>query len=146
MLNPAEDALFCTMQPSEQRHSIQVMQRLWDKGYQQPDLLVAALLHDVGKTRLPLTPWERTFIVLVKALFPVRAQKWGRLPVGQAGWRKALVVSYHHAAWGAEMAAQVCSSPTTISLIRRHQDPADLFPTNEEDFLLALLQAADDAN
>ena len=37
-----------------------------------PDLAVAALLHDVGKTRYPLALWQKTLAVLVRTFAPVR--------------------------------------------------------------------------
>jgi hypothetical protein len=42
-------ALFTTMQPGEQVHSLHVLRQLLSQGEEHPDLLVAALLHDVGK-------------------------------------------------------------------------------------------------
>ena len=81
-----------------------VWRRLVDQDEHNPDLLAAALLHDVGKSRFPLRLWERVLIVSLKAFFPDRATRWG---VGAAkGWRRALVVAAQHPTWGAEMARQ----------------------------------------
>ncbi len=42
--------------------------RLLEQGENQPDLLVAALLHDVGKLRYRLNPLERAMVVMVMRL------------------------------------------------------------------------------
>jgi hypothetical protein len=146
LLSPAEYALFQAMQPGEQLHSIQVMDQLRGQGHQNPHLLAAALLHDVGKSKLPLNVWERALIVLAHALFPRQAAFWGAQPEPHSGWQKAFVVSQRHAAWGAALAEQAGSSACTVSLIRKHQDEPPKSPRNEEDALLTLLQAADDKN
>src|SRR5512144_2622625 len=80
-LSPQELALFARLQASEQAHSIEVFKSLQSGNgthAQEPDLLVAALLHDVGKCRYPLHLWERVWIVLAQALFPSRIEHWGK--------------------------------------------------------------------
>ncbi len=156
-LSPTQMALFGRLQTSEQAHSLQVFKRLYDESQQDPteglpDLLAAALLHDVGKCRYPLSVGERALIVLAKAAFPNRMEVWGSLPMsekeappGEAhfGWKRAFVVASQHPGWGAEMAAAAGSSALTISLIRRHQDPLPERPETLEDRLLSRLQSAD---
>ena len=68
--------LFLGMQASEQTHSIQVFNELRNQGEKNPDLLAAALLHDVGKTRAPLRIWERVMIVIVGAVCENCLHKW----------------------------------------------------------------------
>ena len=101
--------------------------KLLEQGENQPDLLVAALLHDVGKLRYRLNPLERSLVVLVKAVLPEQARLWGELPLDgwdrTPGWRKAFVVAQQHAGWGAEMAREAGVSRLTESLIRKHHDP-----------------------
>ena len=55
VLTPELLALFKRMRASEQHHCIRVMTTLQEWGCTNPDLLTAALLHDVGKARYPLT-------------------------------------------------------------------------------------------
>ncbi len=141
VLSSAQFELFRQLQPSEQAHALDVLARIEAASEAHPDLLVAALLHDIGKTRYPLRLWERALIVLVKKLSAARLQAWGQ---GSArGWRP-FVVAVQHPAWGAEMAAKRGVSPLAVSLIRRHQDSLARASQSLEDRLLAALQAADD--
>jgi hypothetical protein len=145
VLAPAQVELFGKMQASEQAHSLRVLRALIHQGETHPDLLVAALLHDAGKSRVKLRIWERVAIVLVKALCPGCEKRWGE---GRAeGWRRAFVVSARHPEWGAELAAGSGASPLAASLIRRHQEDGrgkwrDL--ESLEDRLLEKLVAVDD--
>ena len=120
------------------------MSQLRQAGHTHPDLLTAALLHDIGKTRIDLQVWERVWIVLAKRILP-RAirQAWG---AGAAtGLKRGLVVRAQHPAWGAEMVAAVGGRPLAVELIRRHQDKITAV-VSEADQLLQLLQWADDQN
>jgi hypothetical protein len=81
VLAPSQRRLFEQLQMSEKVHSMKVLRALLDQGENHPDLLVAALLHDVGKSRFPLNMWDRILIVLGRAFFPQRAKRWGSEPV-----------------------------------------------------------------
>lgn len=140
ILNPAQVALFTRLGPSERAHSLSVYERLCAKGETHPDLFVAALLHDVGKSRHPLRLWERVMIVVGKGLFPGQVKPWGSEPAG--GWRRPFVVAEQHPVWGAEMAAEAGTSPLAVALIGRHQN-ASLKTDSLEDQLLRRLQAVD---
>ena len=145
VLTAPQMLLFEQLQPSEQVHSIRICQQLVAQGDTQPDLLVAALLHDVGKSRYPLQPWDRALIVLAGAAFPAKSRIWGQGP--PRGWQRAFVVAQQHPAWGAEMAAGAGASPLTVSIIRRHQD--SIPPPNGRDGsceLLARLKNLDEDN
>jgi putative nucleotidyltransferase with HDIG domain len=137
--------LFRRLQPSEQIHALRVLNTIQAQGEKDPDLQVAALLHDIGKAHAPLKLWERVVIVLGKEFFPQRIKSWGE---GQLrGWKRPFVVSEQHPSWGAEMASDVGTSPLAVSLIRRHQSLEPLSPeTRQEDLLLGILQAADHQN
>ncbi len=141
-LSPRQMGLFQNMQSAEKAHAIEVLKKLKQRGEDHPDLLVAALLHDVGKIRYPLTAWERALVVLVQASSPERARRWGR---GRPkGWRRPFVVAAQHPYWGAQIAAESGVSPLVINLIWRHQEPPSSIPNTLEDRLLRTLQAADD--
>jgi hypothetical protein len=145
VLTDKQMALFTRLQPSEQSHALRVFDTLKAKGETHPDILTAALLHDVGKSCHPLRMYERVTIVLGKSLFPKRVQSWG---LGKPlGWRRPFVVASGHPLWGAELAQDVDSSPLAVYLIREHQNK---IPAGDENTtknrLLAALQSADQQN
>ena len=119
-----------------------------DEGEDNQDLLVAALLHDVGKIKHPLNPMERALIVLGKAFLPERVHAWGQEePVG---WKAPFVVASQHADWGARFVHEAGATQAAVSLIRRHQDnlPESLedWQEDQEIRLLRKLQYLDDEN
>jgi putative nucleotidyltransferase with HDIG domain len=143
-LTPAQLLLFRRMQPSEQIHAYKVFRTLLDDGSTDPDLLAAALLHDVGKILSPLSVLDRVIIVLGGHIFPNAVRRWGAAEA--RGWRRPFVVATHHAEWGADLAEQAGASPMVVRLIRRHQETSINEPAGDEDRLLAQLRAADDGN
>ncbi len=142
-LTAAERDLFYRFTCADQWHSYRVFRTLHETGYNHPDLLTAALLHDIGKIRCPLSAWDRTLIVVGGGLFPERAEAWGRGSL--ESWRRPFVARAQHPAWGAEMAAEAGVRPAVVEIIRRHQDEID-GDESEEDRLLIALQWADDRN
>lgn len=142
VLTPELAGLFRRMTRSEQHHSLRVMSTLRDAGHDHPELLTAALLHDVGKSRVGMTLPERTAVVLVRKFTPSLAVAWAH---GEPrGFRRAFVVSARHADWSAEDIAALGASPLAVELVRRHQEPPITAPATESDRLLAILQTADD--
>jgi hypothetical protein len=143
-LTPTEMALFQQFTNSDRWHSYRVMKTLQMAGQTHPDLLTAALLHDVGKTRVPLTVWERSWIVAAEMVWPGKTAVWGQgAPVG---WRRPFVVKAQHPVWGAAMAATAGSRPCVVELIGRHQDVVSETAVTPTDELLRHLQWADDQN
>lgn len=143
-LTPPLQVLFRQMRPAEQQHSLNVLRTLIERGKSDPSLLIAALLHDVGKSRAPYWLWERVIVVLARKIVPGRVSQWGEgVPVG---WRRPFVISKQHPAWSAEMAAAAGADPLSVELIARHQRKLDHAPQNETERLLLALQAADDSN
>jgi hypothetical protein len=133
------------MRTPDQRHSFQVMASLLAMGQEHPDLLTAALLHDVGKSRYSLALWEQPMVVLIRNFRPHTAVQWGNgVP---KGWKRPFVIYQQHAQWGAEMAAAANCSPLAIELIRYHQSTLEELQLEKEDLeLLRYLQQADSAN
>jgi hypothetical protein len=147
LLTEAQWALFRQLQSSEQSHALAMVRTLLERGEDQPDLLVAALLHDVGKLCYRMNPIERALVVLVEAVIPGQAQCWGKLPPdgwdGLPGWKKAFIVAEQHPKWGAEMSREAGVSPLTESLIRKHHDSACQEATITENSLLHKLWLVD---
>jgi len=144
VLTPPLMALFRKMRRSEQQHSINVLRTLQARGYSDPALMVAALLHDVGKTRAAYHLWDRVLVVLVKAAFPNRARRWGQ--GDPVGWRRPFAINLQHPQWSADMVRAAGADPLVVTLIASHQQHLDHPPQSEAERLLVALQAADDAN
>jgi hypothetical protein len=142
VLRQGELALFSRFGPADQRHSLEVMRSLRAGRPGDPDLLAAALLHDVGKTRIRLGVLERSLAVLIGGIAPGLARRWGR---GQpAGLRKAFAARAQHADWGATMAQAAGSTARVVRLIQHHQDSHQPPLAAEEIEQLRLLRQADD--
>lgn len=145
ILTPDLYNLFARLQPSELAHSISVFRAVREQS-QDPDLLAAALLHDVGKIVVPLSVWEKVFIVLVRNLglesFFDRFNRGGR-DTKPSGFARGLVVAERHPAWGAELAHEAGAPRMVVQLIRRHQDRLPPHADSRGAQLLAILQAAD---
>ena len=135
--------LFTQMQPFEQAHVIRVMDGMISFGYDDPEVQIAALLHDVGKVKHPIRPWERTVAVIVRRVFPNKFHQWGQGKANLFG--RAIVVAARHAEWGAELSAAAGASQRVVRLIRNHD--ADLTNFDGQDRLvLSDFQAVDAAN
>ena len=136
--------LFRSMKPADQAHSLRVLRTLQARGETDPDLLAAALLHDVGKACHPLRLWERALIVLCQTFLPGNTQHWGQgEPVG---WRRPFVIAAQHPDWGAAMVAEVGASEELQRLIAAHQNEPEPTVNSEFSKSLRALQAADNRN
>lgn len=147
LLTPTQKDLFQRMAPNDKRHSVQVCQTLCQIGADDPDLLVAALLHDVGKAQGHIWLWQRTLIVLLQRWAPSLLH-WlssGSSLEDAPWWRRGFIINRIHPDVGARWVAQAGSSQTTIALIRRHQQPVPVIGCNE-DRLLITLRWADGVN
>ncbi len=137
-------ALFFRMSDPDQSHSIRVLQTLVDQEEGNADLLMAALLHDVGKSLNPLQAWERSLVVVTNRLLPNQVLNWGQ---GEPrGWRKPFVVALQHPGWGATLVQQEGGSQTLITLIRYHQEHPPPSVNKDVQELIKRLQAADGMN
>jgi hypothetical protein len=143
VLSPPQQGLFGRYSANEQQHSYRVYQALRQAGQDDPDLLAAALLHDVGKTRYPRPWWYRPVVVLGRAFLPQKAAEWSQ---NDSPLTRPFVVKANHAEWGALEAETANSSHLTVALIRNHHRPISAEQDDKLTQLLALLQWADDNN
>jgi hypothetical protein len=131
-VSPRQLEVFDAMQVADQRHGLDVVATLRSEGASDPELLLAALLHDAGKGDTGV--WPRVAYSLGQHYGSWAWTVAGKVP----GWSAALRRLRDHADTSAEIAAGAGCSPTTVELIR-HQDA----PVDEAG---RLLQLADDAN
>lgn len=135
-LTPELRQLFRHMPRVEQHHGIDVCRKLETQGYTGSDLLIAALLHDVGKTKAPLRIWERVIAVLGEHFVPELTERWSR---GEPrGLRRSFVTRRMHPQWGVKLAQQAGASNRTVELIERHHTAPN------QDIELQALQIADE--
>lgn len=141
VLTPAQQVVFDSMLPRDQRHGVRVCRTLRAWGWEDRDLLVAALLHDVGKGR-GVRLWNRVVYVVLAAVAPRLLAQLANVAADSASWRSGLIALRHHAERGADMARRAGCSEATVRLVRLHESgniPAAADPA------LAALRAADDA-
>ena len=137
--------LFLRMAMNDQRHSLEVYRRLRGEGHADQDLLIAALLHDCGKSLARIALWQRVALVLVKAVKPALLDRLAGPDASSSdrSWRYAFYIQREHAPLGAELANQAGASPTTVAYIRRHETPRETTPPTPDAALLLALQRAD---
>jgi len=136
--------LFLELPAADQCHSYRVFQTLVASGENNQDLLSAALLHDVGKSRYRLNIIERILIVFAEHADPERMRHWGQ--GAPRGWKRAFVIAIQHPSWGADMVSSAGGSKILVRLIQNHHThPAT--PTGDHfAALLARLKQADSIN
>jgi hypothetical protein len=153
-LNPQQVILFQQMRRSEQLHSLNVLRDVLTLESLQgdaidtvdlADLTLAALLHDVGKTRYPLAIWQKTLTVLVRAFARPLYQQWSKGDPTHL-WQRAFVVAEQHPAWSAALVSATGASDNALWLIAHHADNAAQWQDHPCVHLLKCLQQADDAN
>lgn len=144
-LTPELLSLFSQMRHSEQLHSMNVLRDVLAAGTTSLDLAVAALMHDVGKSRYPLRTWQKTLAVMVRKFAPDLFKRWSKGNPGNI-WMCPFVVYVEHPNWSAEMIAAAGASETAIWLVTHHQEPASQWAEHPLASLLRQLQQADDAN
>ncbi len=121
-------ALFRSMSPADQRHSLRVCRGLLERGCSEADMLAAALLHDVGKAEGRVPFWTRPAIVLGKACAPHLLTRLVLPPhvLNKSSiprWQRSLSYAWYHADVGAELADIAGLSACAVLYIRTHHQP-----------------------
>lgn len=111
--------LFLKQSSAEQRHALDVALDLWS-GSRNRNLIIAALLHDCGKSKNPLNLLARIYIVLLQ-----RAPRkiWDFLLRSYPFFSSPLRTAQEHPAWGAELALELGLDAEIVELILNHHSP-----------------------
>lgn len=136
LLPPAARRLFSDMPVADRRHALDVAARLVAAGQADPDLLAAALLHDVAKGRTMALPYRVAGVVLDAIAPGVLRRMASEDP---RSWRYPFHLYLRHAELSAQQAERAGCSGRVAGFIRGHVSPRDAM-------LLAALRAADDAS
>ena len=140
-LTPEQRARFDELPTFDQQHLCRVANQLIADGVTDPDVIVAGLLHDIGKcdgercVRLP----DRIGKVVLKRFAPGTLQEVA--DAYPSGHFAGLALTVRHPELGAGIAHELGCSERTCWLIRHHEAEGDL-----DDPDLALLQDADFAS
>lgn len=122
ILPPGAWPLFSAMPVADRRHGLDVVARLLGAGWDDRELLTAALLHDVAKGRR-LRLWHRVGGVLLDALAPSLLRRLASADVGSSGYPWYLYL--HHAELSARAALEAGCSDRTAVFIRGSASGAD---------------------
>ena len=125
-LPPKSARLFLRQSPAEQRHAIDVAKSIAEVNHsltpqELQTLIIAALLHDCGKSLAALRLWERVYIVLIRKA-PLRV--YARLEKGHSLFSRPLKINARHALWGAGLAKRAGLNSDICLLIREHHSPS----------------------
>jgi hypothetical protein len=118
-LTPDQLALFDSMHVADRRHGLDVVATLRGAGPEDPELMMAGLLHDAGKGQTGV--WPRVAYALGQAYGHWIWRIAGVVP----GWRAALGRLADHAVSSARQAEAAGCTPRTVDLIRHQDAPVD---------------------
>jgi hypothetical protein len=135
VLEPHLYTLFVRQHPRDVLHGVKCAVWLLDRGYDDYDLITAALVHDIAKGAQ-----RRRDRVAFVAASDLGVARWLAEPRSQYELRRAVSRTLLHSERGAAMLERAGASEGVIELtLRHHSDPGD-------DPVLALLQQADAAS
>jgi hypothetical protein len=129
--------LFEAMPVADRRHGLDVAERLLRSGHDDPELLGAALLHDVAKgKRMRLA--HRVAGVLLEAIAPSVLRRLA--DPNPASWRHPFHLFLHHEPMSAELTLAAGCTTRLADFIR------GVAETDADERLLRAMKDADDAS
>jgi len=138
-------ALFQCLSRNDRRHSLNVYATLRQWGYEDQGLLVAALLHDAGKTAGSIWLPYRVAVTLLEAFRPEWLARLG--DAGGRGLLRPFWIAREHPEIGAQLLADAGFSATTVELVRcHHRAPGEGGIPDRLSAWLDALQRADGIN
>lgn len=120
MLTPRQLALFESMHRADQRHGLDVMSHLRAAGHDDPDLMLAALLHDCAKGR-SVRLQHRVAWSLGERYGDAVLHAFSLVPGFSVAFERLRV----HAEASAHLALEAGCSERTAELIRHQAAPTD---------------------
>lgn len=141
LLTPAELALWQRMKHYDRRHGVAVARRVERAlgNEASRDVLVAALLHDVGKVAAGLGLYGRVVATLsAKAAGAEMADEWS----AHNGIIRKVGLYVRHAELGGDMLGVAESSPLVVTWAREHHLPEDQWTIDAR--IGTVLKSADD--
>lgn len=130
-LSKKELGLFNRLKSYEQKHCIDVAMRLKEMSEGETEMIRLGLLHDIGKIKYPLSPLEKSLIVILDKVSKGKIKSCKR--------SKMVKCYYEHPQIGYELLKETDQyEETFLETIRRHHD------LEIEGVKLQLLQQADD--
>lgn len=114
-LSIEEQELFWGLRVYEQKHSLRVAYALRRQGgkHQVEEYIRLGLLHDVGKSKYPLNPIEKSIIVMLDGITKGRIRYWSKL--------KIVKCYYQHGEIGYQMLQELGSyAPSFLEAVKTH--------------------------
>ena len=139
-LTQTEQRFFARMEVADQKHCVGVLKYLLRRGMEDRQLLKAALLHDVGKSRSRISVFHRTAAVLLRAIF-------GEVPSfltwigGERLWGPFYVLENHPRLGAVMLAKAGCDERVWRLAELHHVDPKLLNLTDDAEWMQAALWA-----
>ena len=145
-LNSEEIALFNQLPGFEKKHAVVVARKMLELALYNPDLdqnklVKLGLLHDIGKVAERNSVLSKSFLVILRFLFP-GLYEW----LAERGRTNRLLrrfyIHKHHGAVGAEMLARLGESSEIVLMIKKHDPRVEPFAPDDP-IELKILQQAD---